>query len=73
VSVRLNADDREVLTYLAGVERASGATVQGAVTVWPVRSTLDRLRRKHLIEHDGERALPYRIWWITDAGREAIA
>lgn len=37
-----------------------------------IRSSLDSLKRRGLVEHDGGLPLTERFWKITDAGREAV-
>jgi hypothetical protein len=76
---RLGDDQRKILEYLrAAAEDGEGDYVLGLriqldVDVWPIRSPLDSLKRRGLVDHDGNRDLTQRFWGITDAGREALS
>jgi hypothetical protein len=75
---RLDEDQRKVLEYLnAAYLGGEGEMVRAdrlqRETVWPIRPVVDSLKRRGLVDHDGERNLVDRYWMITDAGREAIS
>jgi hypothetical protein len=75
---RLDEDQRKVLEYLnAAYLDGEGEMVRAdrlqRETVWPIYPVVDSLKRRGLVDHDGERNLVDRYWMITDAGRKAIS
>lgn len=65
-ALRATADDGQgVLVHVGELQRLSGV-------LW-IRIPIDSLKRRGLVDHNGERDLGARYWKITDAGREAIS
>jgi hypothetical protein len=72
--IRLDDAQRDILHILrAKDDWISGPSLQRIARAFPIGGDLRSLRRRGLIEHDGERDQTLRCWRITDAGRKALS
>jgi hypothetical protein len=78
-SVRLDDEQRKILRVLLKARSDGegelvrvGELQRQSGVLW-IRSSLESLKRRGLVDHDGGLPLEARYWKITDAGAEAIS